>query len=160
EQHQAELVATDMPREQGGQGEDGQDRQIERPLVRAERRARSGDPLRAVGDAVQVERQGLGHEQQGQRDDGERHLSGPKGHPSDGATRDAAPRSRTPNSPWGLNSSTAIRTRKNTNDDQIGEISTATTDSTTPRMSEATTAPPMLPRPPSTTMESRREMRS
>ena len=42
----------------------------------------------------------------------------------------------------------------------VGEISTATTASITPIESDATTAPARLPSPPSTTIESSREMRS
>jgi hypothetical protein len=37
---------------------------------------------------------------------------------------------------------------------------TATTDSATPNSSAATTAPPRLPRPPRTTMDRSREIRS
>src|SRR5256885_259685 len=69
-------------------------------------------------------------------------------------------RSRSPKMPCGRTSSTASRTTKNENAAQVGEISTATTASVTPIRSAATTAPPRLPSPPSTTIESSREIRS
>ena len=49
---------------------------------------------------------------------------------------------------------------KNTNGDQMGAIVTATTDSVTPRSIAATTAPVRLPRPPRTTIDRSREIRS
>ena len=76
------------------------------------------------------------------------------------STRLTVSRSRTPKIPCGRTSRNAIRTTKNENDAQIGEISTATIASITPMTSAATTAPPRLPRPPSTTIESSREIRS
>ncbi len=49
---------------------------------------------------------------------------------------------------------------KNVISDQAGEIVDATTADEVETMTAATTAPPMLPRPPSTTIDSRREIRS
>ena len=53
-----------------------------------------------------------------------------------------------------------MSTMKNVNADQVGEIVTDRTASATPMNSAATTAPPRLPMPPSTMMDSRREIRS
>ena len=49
---------------------------------------------------------------------------------------------------------------KNKIDDQVGEMSTASTASHTPITSAAITAPVRLPRPPSTMIVSSREIRS
>ena len=84
----------------------------------------------------------------------------PRARPAAVSGLTSAPRSRTPNRPCGRTTSTAIRTTKNTNDDQVGEMVAASTASDTPMTSAATTAPARLPRPPRTMIVSRREIRS
>src|SRR5207302_3490142 len=69
-------------------------------------------------------------------------------------------RSRRPKIPCGRTSRKTISTTKYENAAHVGAHSTATTASVTPMTSAATTAPPRLPRPPSTTIESSREIRS
>jgi len=49
---------------------------------------------------------------------------------------------------------------KNVISDQVGEIVEATTATDVDTINAPTIAPPMLPRPPSTTIESNREIRS
>src|SRR3954451_6264033 len=69
-------------------------------------------------------------------------------------------RSRTPKIPCGRMSRKTSRTTKYEKDAHVGFHSTATTASVTPMRSDARTAPARLPRPPSTTIERSREIRS
>src|SRR5262249_14231467 len=71
-----------------------------------------------------------------------------------------APRPTVPKSPRGRTSSTRMRMTKNVISDQAGDTVEATTADEVDTMTAPTTAPPTLPSPPSTTIDSSREMRS
>ena len=71
-----------------------------------------------------------------------------------------APRLTLPNRPWGRISRTRMRMTKKVISDQAGEIVAATIAEDVDTITPATTAPPTLPSPPRTTMDSNREMRS
>src|SRR6266511_2770416 len=77
-------------------------------------------------------------------------------HPRPSQPPHRPPRCTVPNIPWGLTS----RTAKKANDDHTGDSVAATTASATPMSNAATTEPPRLPSPPSTTIDNSREIRS